>query len=732
MGFIEELKRRNVFRVGIAYAVVAWLIAQVADLVLENISAPDWLMKAILLILALGLPLALIFAWAFEMTPEGIKKEKDVDRSQSITPQTGRKLKATIMALLVLAVAYFAVDKFVLQPDSASSTAQAPPPPPAPAATDPQPLEKSIAVLPFANRSNREEDEFFTEGIHDDLLTHLSKIGSMKVISRTSVLRYKDTQKPIPEIAAELKVTSILEGGIQRSGDQVRINVQLIDAKTDEHLWAETFDRQLTAENLFAIQSEISTRIADALKATLSPEEESRLSKVPTKNMAAYNAFLRGRQLQARRTSSDLEQALAEFRRATELDPNYALAWVGIAESANLLNIYGTLSGTESVTLQEDAIDRALAIDSELGEAYASMAGLYEIRQEFGQAESAYRRAIELSPNYAPTYQWYANTLTRIPDRLDEAIPLLEKAAELDPLSPIIRSNRASLLQQLGRFQEAEEELLNLIDLDPDFAPAYTALSSLYSDSLGQYAEAMKWRQVAHQKDPGNIATLGNMVEIYLHAGDVDSAEAIRDQMQDIDPQHWRVGWADMALNIAKGNFAGASEGARWMAPRVAQEPDLLEIVAYTLMLGGEYSEARKLLRQATPAWEDPEQWDELIPFNMYDACVVAGMFSGSGDTQLAQKLIDWTIDYYNVLETRREKPYIWAPVDCWIIKGDTAKALDLLETQVANDYFAYWWVIYQWPWWESVRSEPRFQAAMQSIEEKVAVQRHLIDEMNL
>jgi len=236
MSFIDELKRRNVFRVGIAYIVVAWLIAQVADLVLNNIEAPHWLMQAILLLLGLGLPLALFFAWAFELTPEGLKKEKDVDRNQSITQRTGRKLDRLIIAVLVLALGYFAYDKFVRTPAGETPTrvARAQSASVPAAAAEPHSGEKSIAVLPFANRSNREEDEFFTEGIHDDLLTHLAKIGSLKVISRTSVMRYKNSEKSIPEIAAELKVGTVLEGGIQRSGDQVRINVQLIDAKTDE------------------------------------------------------------------------------------------------------------------------------------------------------------------------------------------------------------------------------------------------------------------------------------------------------------------------------------------------------------------------------------------------------------------------------------------------------------------------------------------------------------------
>ena len=292
MSFFEELKRRNVFRIGIAYLITGWVLLQVVDLVLENISSPDWVMQAFMLAVGVGFPITLLVAWAFEMTPDGLKKEKDVDRTSSITHVTGRKLDRAIIGILIIALGYFVFDKFgadsglpqqqagtgeTLSPESEQSEPSTPD-------------RKSIAVLPFANRSSREEDAYFADGIHDDLLTSLAKVGSLKVISRTSVMRYRGSGLSIPEIAAELGVTTVLEGGIQRSGEQVRINVQLIDASSDEHLWAENYDRALSAENLFAIQSEISREIVTALKTTLTEEEIERLTAQPTAlfNLSAF------------------------------------------------------------------------------------------------------------------------------------------------------------------------------------------------------------------------------------------------------------------------------------------------------------------------------------------------------------------------------------------------------------------------------------------------------------
>ena len=276
MKFIAELKRRNVFKVGVAYLVGAWLVIQIADILLDNIGAPAWVLQIIFVLLLVGFFLAIFLAWVFELTPEGVKRETIGAPDLPGRAQTRRKLNATIVVLLVAAVSYLLVDKFFLAPVQgpgpeltahesvdASSDGDGRP------AEDVRP---SIAVLPFENRSKLEDDAFFVQGIHDDLLTNLARISDLKVISRTTVSQYANTDKTLPVIAGELDVAHIMEGAVQRSGNTVRINVQLIKADTDEHVWAEIYDRQLTAGNLFEIQSEISGQIASVLKSTLSPE----------------------------------------------------------------------------------------------------------------------------------------------------------------------------------------------------------------------------------------------------------------------------------------------------------------------------------------------------------------------------------------------------------------------------------------------------------------------------
>ncbi len=466
----DELKRRNVLRVAIAYIVAAWLLLQVADVVLNNIEAPGWVFQVILLLVALGFPFALIFAWAYELTPEGLKKEKDVDRSVSITHITGRKLDFIIMAVMVLALGYFAFDKFVLDPSRDAELVQTT----TEAVTEQvaesgnaETADHSIAVLPFANRSNREEDEFFTEGIHDDLLSTIAKISSMKVISRTSVMQYKDTTKNIRDIAQELGVESILEGGIQRSGNKVRINVQLIDAVADKHLWAKIYDRELTAENLFAIQSEISKAIAVALRATLSPEEQEKVDAVHTRNLEAYESYLLGRKLWTARTAESNAESVKHFQRAIDLDPDYALAYVGLSDAYRFKVDYEGISPGEVFPLAERALQMALHLDDQLGEAYASRGALKLNARDYEGAGVDFLLAIELSPNHLPSYNWYAISLIGR-GRYEDALAIFEKGLELDPLSTILRSNIWVQLQAAGRFDEARKNYERNIEMHPD------------------------------------------------------------------------------------------------------------------------------------------------------------------------------------------------------------------------------------------------------------------------
>ncbi len=274
MSLFEELKRRNVFRVGIAYGVVAWLVLQVADIVLETLAAPDWTMKALLALLLIGFPVALLFAWAFEVTPEGIKRESEVDRSHSITHQTGRKLDRTIIAVLVIAVGYFAVDKFFLRPEAATvsgpDVAVSEANPAVPAESEPHVTaagaapEKSIAVLPFVNLSSDPEQEFFSDGISEELLNVLAQYPDLRVAARTSSFQFKGQNKDVGEIAKLLKVKHILEGSVRKAGNQLRITAQLIEAENGYHLWSQTYDR--TLEDVFAIQDVFSAVFGEALR----------------------------------------------------------------------------------------------------------------------------------------------------------------------------------------------------------------------------------------------------------------------------------------------------------------------------------------------------------------------------------------------------------------------------------------------------------------------------------
>ncbi len=328
--FFSELKRRNVVKVGAAYAVVGWILIEVGSVLIPTFGAPEWIFKFFALLVVLGFPLALIFAWAFEMTPEGLKREHEVDRSQSITAKTGRKLDFGIIGLLAVALS---ISIFLNLRDDSSTD------------EDYVNGRLSIAVLPFTSRSTDPENALFADGIHDDLLTTLAKIGSLKVISRTSVMEYRDTTKNLKEIGKELGVANVMEGAVQKFGNSVRINVQLIDADTDEHLWAESYDRELTTRNLFAIQSEISEEIATALKATLTPDEQDRISAVRTENLEAYNLYLAGRSQLAQRGLDNLRIAREQFEQAIELDPQFADAYSGLADSILILeNNHGALS----------------------------------------------------------------------------------------------------------------------------------------------------------------------------------------------------------------------------------------------------------------------------------------------------------------------------------------------------------------------------------------------------
>jgi len=475
MSFFTELRRRNVFKVGIAYAVTTWILLQLTDVVSGILELPEWAPKLILLILGVGFVPALILAWAFELTPQGIKLEKDVPVEQSTRKRTGRKLDYLIMILLGLSLAYFIWEsrfekrtaEFEQATQAAQQAAEAIVPvrevPPEQAEAN----RNSIAVLPFVNRSANPDDAYFTDGIHDDLLTQLAKIGAFSVISRTSVMEYRDTTKNLKQIARELDVANIMEGSVQRLGNRVRINVQLIDAATDEHLWAEIYDRELTTENLFDIQSEIARNIATALKAKLTDTELASVADVPTSNVAAYNLYLQARQLAFGQTLANYRSALDMLEEALRLDPQFKLAWIAVARAH--LNIYWFNGGDPAERdLARQAIDRARALDPDFPELYMAE-GFYWYWGHLDYERALYNldKAIEQMPGNNEVWMWRA-WASRRAGHWDQAVDSMHKALRLDPRMSFNWSELGATLTYLHRWEEAREAYTTGREVDPE------------------------------------------------------------------------------------------------------------------------------------------------------------------------------------------------------------------------------------------------------------------------
>jgi TolB-like protein len=419
MSFFSELKRRNVFRVGIAYAIVAWLILQVLDVVLPILLLPDWVAKVILLVLITGLPLALVFAWAYELTPEGVKREVEVDRTKSITSQTGRKLDFAIIAVLAFAVIFFALDKFLwanLETPSSGKTDD----------------RRSIAVLPFVNMSGDPEQTYFSDGISEEILNALVRVGGISVASRTSSFTYRGELQSIPEIAAELGVLYVLEGSVRKAGEQVRITAQLIEADTDRHLWSNTYDRHLA--DIFFIQSEIANAITAALKDALGVED---IAPVPvrqlTENMDAYDLYLKGYGLFLGRTETNhVRDSIEHLEEAVRLDPNFAIGWEALAAAYSVASAWlvEEFSYAEYMRLSGEAVDRALSLDPDLAFAYAikgSNAG-----SDMIEGLRLYEIAMQRDPLNATTHHWYGTHFLFL-GLLETSMAAQERCLEIDP-----------------------------------------------------------------------------------------------------------------------------------------------------------------------------------------------------------------------------------------------------------------------------------------------------------
>ena len=447
MSLFEELKRRNVFRVGIAYAVSAWVLLQVVDLVLENIEAPPLVMQIFMLAIAIGFPIALIFAWAFEMTPDGVKLEKDVDRSKSITKETAQKMNRNIIIALVIAVTLLLVDKFTPDSDKQPQAIAEPVENVETTAPERQSIEKSIAILPFVDMSPQKDQAYFADGISEEILNVLVKTNSLKVAGRTSSFQFRDHNTDLKTIGEKLGVEHILEGSIRKDNNRVRITAQLVTASDQFHLWSETYDRDLT--DIFAIQDEIARAITDALAIELKLEEGTNsLASVSTGNMEAYDRYLEAIGLIARRL--DFPRSISLLKEATELDPEFAAGWAANAQAHSLVIYYDlNIDRVKTLDNAESMANRALEINPDLSMAYSVLGDVYRDRYEWMKAKNSYLHALGLNPNNVEANEQFAQMLWRA-SYFEEALKYSTIATDLDPLSWLNLTVHAALRYVTG------------------------------------------------------------------------------------------------------------------------------------------------------------------------------------------------------------------------------------------------------------------------------------------
>lgn len=536
----REMKRRNVIRVTVLYAVAGWLLLQVADILFGLLDVPGWGMRLVLGLLLLGLPLVAIFSWVFEMTPEGLKRESEVDRSRSVTPQTGRKIDRLIIAGLVTVVIVLLADRLLfmpgpvdlVQPGEQASTVAVP-------GDDAQESQlgeqqKSIAVLPFVNMSGDEENEYFSDGLTEELLNLLAKIDDLRVSSRTSSFAFKGKDTSLPSVAQELNVDHILEGSVRKSGTKVRITAQLIDVETDSHLWSETFDRNL--DDIFAIQDEIAQAVVEALKVQLLEQGGSSLQASRETTTDAYLLYLRARHTYelARDTNDDdlVNRAIDQFESVLEIDPDYALAYAGLADAYGLQSIRGALSVQEGYERSREMAEKALAINPDLVEALLALADIQlEYDWNMEAAEQSYRRALEIRPSDAEGLRTYGYFLVS-DGRFQQAIEHYRKALEVDPMQVRAYFGLAMTLVLLGRYEDLPELTERLAShRDEQFMQRWNRNLELTTLRYkGLYADLIE----VLPENPESLGDLQDAAVAYYHTGNEQRAREYLDQMIEI------------------------------------------------------------------------------------------------------------------------------------------------------------------------------------------------------
>jgi TolB-like protein/Tfp pilus assembly protein PilF len=604
--FFAELRRRNVVRMAGLYLVGAWLLTQVAGTVLPMFGAPEWLPRSIVILLAIGFVPALIFSWIFELTPEGLKRDEEVAPEQSIAPQTARRMDRMIIVVLVLALGYFVLDKFILTPRRGVA---------------PNDLlfpadGKSIAVLPFENLSSDRENAYFADGIQDEILTKLASIADLKVISRTSTTNYKSKPEDLKTVSQQLGVAKVLEGTVQRAIDKVRVNVQLIDARTDAHLWAKSFDGD--TKDIFAMESNVAQEVADSLQAKLSPAEANTLATAPTKDPAAYDLLLRGdyeqRIAQSSLTAESFDRSAAWYEQAIARDPQFALAMARLVECRMLRHWFIEPFTAAELAEVKGLAEHALTLEPNLAHAHIALGTYYYYGyRQYDRALTEFARAVQLQPNNAEGLA-YLGYVHRRQGQLERSLEELTKAVEQDPRNASLAENRADIYCQTREWTKAGPALRAAIAIDPHEVLGMRGLLISVVNGSGDVQEGLRLlasypsdSKLIVNSNVGDVTGVtGERAYMFVLARDYPTALKVWNDAPKTAIDERRKLAARVAIRVIAGDLAGAQADAEQARPlleqRLRDRPDDILTnteLAWVYLAQKRNEEAMKLAQQS-------------------------------------------------------------------------------------------------------------------------------------
>jgi len=721
MSLFNELKRRNVFRVGIAYVIVGWLVAQVAQLAAESFSAPDWVMKMLLTVLVIGLPLVLIFAWAFEMTPEGLKREKDVDRAQSITPQTGRRLDRMIIGVLAVALAYFAIDKFVVQ-----HPAPAPAQPQETAAAGP----RSLAVLPFVNMSADAENEYFSDGLTEEVLNILAQIRELQVAGRTSSFAFKGKNEDLRSIGQKLNVDSILEGSVRKdpAGKRVRITVQLVNAENGYHLWSQTYDRDLN--DIFAIQEDIAREVAQALRVTLLGEETQRIAGQSHADLNAYDLYLQGLKQLADYSFASLRQAETLFGQAIERDPTYLPAQLKLAQTRMELADTGALSNQKALDLARPALRQVLEQDPDNSQAHVLMAQAHSLSRDDRAAEQELQKALDLNPRNVDALRDMGGLL-RSQGQVSRGTELLKEAERLDPYSVKVLWDLVMTGVLTAQPEQAETYARRIGEIQPDNPMQYYGPGYAWN-LAGDLPRAMSLFKQSEALDPDDPENPAGLAMGWTALGDIDQAEAWARRADALGADQPVPIMARVQMHLYREQYSQAADLARRalqekLDDRQRSEHFFRQVYATWLVDQGKVGEALDVYRSGIPeAFEQPLKLQTDLPYDAGQLIEIAILLKMQDpDSERAAELLDVASKRLQLRESA------WVPASqsfdqarLAMARGDKSQAIKQLYKAWDQHFRLGWRHIDYFFMFRGLHDEPDYQRLMAMVDADMEQQR--------